>query len=478
MTLQEIDQEITKLSQDINHLVLQVPLETIDRHYILEQKQSTSQLLTIFSKFKTDKLQELKMTREYMRHVKRAISFLSLYQRLGPNVIRELDQLHLDLEWLPETREYPLKRQQLVSDVKEHLKLGLDQMDHKSVAQYLNDLVSMDIQLFIAFLQDRYQIQQQCQECFDIQILQRELKASTVPQWALWLWQRLSVLMDVCFKISTELDLIWSLLMPHDRQLIGQELGILLEWFWKSFNQSMGQQVKASGQQSPILLQVLQAGYPKVVRIINDTNSKLQTLSFDPKIECFLFLEGPYLSRSMTRLLESVNQSVLDNKPIQMDSIDKIGRTIASELDVVKFDTRLTEKVTKNVSKAVQMFLVKTENQFSLDSGSVLITGSQPTQQQLVNLSILDSLDKLGDIVFEKQLDLIHPIVEQLSRLGEDWLSQLIHVLDLILNKIHTPDKQPRKTSVFMSEYVAKISWLYKLLQRLSIHERLDWCLS
>ena len=88
--------------------------------------------------------------------------------------------------------------------------------------------------------------------------------------------------------------------------------------------------------------------------------------------------ESSYLSRSLSRLIDPINQAFPDNiydsdKSFpKKDDLEKIIRVFSkyffslkfdlSELEISKFDNNLKNAISKNINKAIMIFLTKIDN--------------------------------------------------------------------------------------------------------------------
>jgi hypothetical protein len=122
-------------------------------------------------------------------------------------------------------------------------------------------------------------------------------------------------------------------------------LGIssLLDYFWKKVSLILDKDLKTSTKASNIILQVLQAGYPKMLRIFHDMFVRIASLNtigrssvgdLSPEktiLKILASFESAYVSRSLSRLLDAVNSTFPDrnSRNLNRDDVDKIQRTIS-----------------------------------------------------------------------------------------------------------------------------------------------------
>jgi conserved oligomeric Golgi complex subunit 5 len=234
-------------------------------------------------------------------------------------------------------------------------------------------------------------IHEKAKESFDINLLNSELKQNPLPKGVssnlaifpiLLKW--IEALTDIIYTFGSSVHLLEQILARKQETLstesyldqINAHLGTssLLVYFWKHVSTHLDKELKQATKSSTVLLQVLQAGYPKVLRIFHDlfqrfallatSNSEPETSGEAAVMKILASFESAYISRSLSRILEAVNTAFPDKltKPLSKDDVDKIARTVSSEIDVVKFNPSLLKSIAKNISKSIQMFVVKAES--------------------------------------------------------------------------------------------------------------------
>lgn len=105
-----------------------------------------------------------------------------------------------------------------------------------------------------------------------------------------------------------------SLIDPVLNQLDTKSLKM---YFWLVLSQNLDVEIKKATKSSQFLLQVLQAGYPKLLRVFVDLFSKLSLTSTDDiSVEMSLIMktlsvfESAYVSRVLSRMLDTVGSLV------------------------------------------------------------------------------------------------------------------------------------------------------------------------
>ncbi|XJO74816.1 hypothetical protein BDV3_005579 [Batrachochytrium dendrobatidis] len=334
--------------------------------------------------------------------------------------------------------------------------------------------------------------------------------SSNVATWANILWTRTEKLTDVIYTLSVQLYLLDNLLKrkwdPVTRisfqeevvQLIGGDIPFV---FWTNIAQLLDKEIKIVTKGSQFLLQVLQAGYPRFLRVFHDVFTRISLVSgntfngVDKSFESQTVLrilssfESAYVSRSLTRLLDVVN-SVFPDKPVpgqrasaSRDDVDKIMRTVSSELDVVKFDGNLLRMASKNILKALHMYTVKCENLSPTDTSAYQIGISISSSQQL-NVDILNCLSHASDSIWRllddyedttaavSLTDAVTTTTKLIQGIIEPLLMSFACELEAVIAKMHKEDysstqparvvapRQSDTTSAYIPELVTHLKWI------------------
>jgi hypothetical protein len=106
----------------------------------------------------------------------------------------------------------------------------------------------------------------------------------------------------------------------------------LVQHFYRNTAQVVEKQLRLNSK-NPLMLQVLQAGFPKLWRIFSDLSGRVLLVNDKYLLEPLLYkslalYESAYISRSLSRLLECVN-SAFGNKRPSKDDVDRLMRAIA-----------------------------------------------------------------------------------------------------------------------------------------------------
>ncbi|KAJ3254207.1 hypothetical protein HK103_007452 [Boothiomyces macroporosus] len=268
------------------------------------------------------------------------------------------------------------------------------------------------------------------------------------------------------------------------------------EYFWKAVSTTLEQEITAATKGSQFLRQVLEAGYPKLLRVFLELFNRVALLNNSQQnesnetallLKTLSSFEAAYISRSSTRLLESVSSILPDRnvvRSLSAEDANKFFRTISSELHAVKFDGHLLSLIMKNVVKATNMFLQKIVILVNTDS-PFSITGTIPAPVQLLKIDIINCLFTLSDniwglladyesTVIDDAIDkLTTTIVNQMTHISEAIFLNLVAELQVVIAKVHKEDYKINKppsliqtgrpeTSLYLHEYMAKVKWVFK----------------
>ncbi|XP_023219399.1 conserved oligomeric Golgi complex subunit 5-like [Centruroides sculpturatus] len=184
-----------------------------------------------------------------------------------------------------------------------------------------------------------------------------------------------------------------------------------------------------AAKESTFIKQAFEGEYPKLLRLHTDLWKRLQQLNAisqtsieavvssqdtcdestatlmnfrpDQALHATLIpFENAYLSRSLSRLFDSVNVvfSVGSQDAPTKDDVENIIKTIFSELNAANINSTLSQIIAKNVAKTVQLFTVKCEQLITTDGDAIQVIGP-PTSSQILNATIVNIL-----YLFHKEL--------------------------------------------------------------------------
>ena len=161
--------------------------------------------------------------------------------------------------------------------------------------------------------------------------------------------------------------------------------------FWHSVSANWERCIRRAAKQSqPLLILMQQQGYPRLLRLVREMFGRLSgqlsigSLALPDAFEqqelvgSLQSLENAFLSRSLGRLTDPINtalatQTGRSGKSSSAGSVvgspsqpaylqQPIAKSIRVELEIAKCDSRLLRLTVKNVSKALQMYAVKSES--------------------------------------------------------------------------------------------------------------------
>jgi len=194
---------------------------------------------------------------------------------------------------------------------------------------------------------------------------------------------------------------------------------------------------------SNFVKQTLEAEYHKLVRLYTEAWSKLRYASSQygpgpahlvdgdtPAIEdpftstdmgtefraSLTALEQAYLARSLARLFDPVNLMFSGTGAPSKEEVANMFTVMSAELSTALVESRLLDAVTKNVTKTVSLFCVKSEG--CVDSEASQVIGS-PTPAQLQNVVVVNRLS-------EARLGLEQMASQQAAAIGQERVEVLL----------------------------------------------------
>ncbi|KAI8842668.1 Golgi transport complex subunit 5-domain-containing protein [Chytriomyces cf. hyalinus JEL632] len=294
--------------------------------------------------------------------------------------------------------------------------------------------------------------------------------------------------------------------------------GNLVRYYWKAVSITFEKEIRSAVKSSSFFHQIFQIGYPKLLRLFHDlfirlnvttafssptggpttgkpgssnvagsgSNASAKQGAFSPLsptgedgsvagkyaseptvlLKALASFEAAYLRESLARLLEPVNQAFPEKLATSSragstrDDVEKLLRAISRELEISKFDSNLLKAVTKNASKAINMYAIRSEHLVATDSSVYVIPGTPScTPSQLLNIEIINCLWTLAEgvwkIVDEFEDDhvvvLLNDSVEAVQKLiqsvAESLIAGITRDLELAIVKMHKEDFNNRLVS-------------------------------
>jgi len=288
--------------------------------------------------------------------------------------------------------------------------------------------------------------------------------------WRKQLWENMEKLMsqlvELCQKILT-LEKVLSKkrdTVSHTTfiEMFSQDgCSRIFKEFWHTICSTLRSEFDKATHNSTHLQQAFEGEFPKLLHIFNEfwiqisslvegtSGTKNQSMqnynqvdikigfhsedSNEPlnemKASCQPY-ENQYLSRSLSRLFDSVNLVFPDDSPTvpANDDLQSILKTITSELHVASVDKHLLVHVCKNVLKTIQLYTTKCEEMLITSTDSGQLTG-QRTSAQIQNASIVNSIYILYTGITEVLPSLVYPPPEAL-----DVLEKALNAIDMFMD--------------------------------------------
>uniref|UniRef100_A0A914W6Q3 Conserved oligomeric Golgi complex subunit 5 n=1 Tax=Plectus sambesii TaxID=2011161 RepID=A0A914W6Q3_9BILA len=315
------------------------------------------------------------------------------------------------------------------------------------------------------------------------------------------LWTDVQRLVDTLLSACSQMDVICAVLLKKKHALthrpLAEQLTLslsdLCHSFWKGVGDAMAKRLT---RLTGLVKQTLESEYPKFLRLFSDVFSRLagnaaaETVYDARRAEwaaCvrtgLSALETAYLSKSVSRLFDSVNLGFgADNAPTD-EEIDQVGKIVTSELDVALFDPTLCTNIGVNVAKTIKLFAVKCEQLLSTDGDASQVIG-RPSPGQRRNVAVVNALYKLRSLIglqvtrqrhsaeivdnvmkaCEQLTALMKTAVEPLMQSIEDAVAAIIdtmHQEDFSFGVSTSHDGQGQQCSLYMRElqgFVARVT--------------------
>ncbi|XP_064483402.1 conserved oligomeric Golgi complex subunit 5-like isoform X2 [Ornithodoros turicata] len=202
----------------------------------------------------------------------------------------------------------------------------------------------------------------------------------------------------------------------------------ILKYFWESVTDMLSRELTKASNDSTFLKQAFESEYPKLLSLFNDLWKRLTNLEcsqatrgeasslsadssaeyeqpwcltsdndFDPEDMLWTTLkpfENAYLTRSLSRLLDTVNvaTSTSTRDTPTREDIDGILRVIASELKVASVDGKLCRTVAKNVVQTIHHLCARCEHLVAMDGADATQVIGPPTGAQQCNGAVVHLL--------------------------------------------------------------------------------------
>ncbi|GAA5906661.1 hypothetical protein JCM5296_006448 [Sporobolomyces johnsonii] len=344
-----------------------------------------------------------------------------------------------------------LSRRRVVEEMETSVQHGLTELDHPLLASSLQTGHNLSVlpSLVDSLVGDLNNlVYRKVKACFDMGSLAREMVGkdtptnaasafvyksrtrneptqATMPQWAAAMWTRLENLIDdmgnICIKVYT-LEKVLKLKKDQSTQtsFLDEAMTVLDNkpsvLFWTTLAQAFETQAKEAARSSAFIQSMLSTGYPRLLRLFQEFFSKIAvhtdtvyTLT-QQSPETVLALraiqpfETLYLTRSTNRLNEAVSSafsvssslaSSFSSRPPSVPTANEglaAARAVVNELDAARFDPLLVKAVATGASRAVDVFVQRTESLIAHDHSATSLLGPLATPSQHQNADLASSL--------------------------------------------------------------------------------------
>ncbi|KAK9869808.1 hypothetical protein WA026_003539 [Henosepilachna vigintioctopunctata] len=212
----------------------------------------------------------------------------------------------------------------------------------------------------------------------------------------------------------------------------GAEIDIA-EKFWESLGIIIKTQIENAHSS---IQQMLEEDYPKLLRCYFDISKKLNYEHFSLNHTVLDKFETAYLSKSLTALLEPTQAMFASESCVPShDDIDKIVRIISSNLSVALIEENLCDKISRNISKCIKMFAVKTEQQLDTSPESAQVIGGTANVGQQKNVHLANRLH-----YFQTQIHrILFNMKESLLNAKIEFMTDALNSLDILSGAIIQP---------------------------------------
>nr|XP_023014138.1 conserved oligomeric Golgi complex subunit 5 [Leptinotarsa decemlineata] len=211
------------------------------------------------------------------------------------------------------------------------------------------------------------------------------------------------------------------------------EFGIASK-FWNEFGKLLQEEIQKS---SSAVQQMLEDDYPKLLKSFFELTKKINYTSFSFDRNVLRRLENSYLSTSLTRMLDPTQAMFVgENGSPSHDQIDSLIRVITSELSVALIEENLSEQISKNVSKSIKMFAVKTEQQLETGPEAAQVIGGTPNAGQQKNVNLANALYYLKTQIQRMLSNMKESLAESCQTIINESLQNLDNLVTAIIQPL------------------------------------------
>ncbi|KAJ1554271.1 hypothetical protein HK096_004319, partial [Nowakowskiella sp. JEL0078] len=416
-------------------------------------------------------------------------------------------------------------KSKIIENAEYLLNSGLSSQNHGDIASGLQilqnlNLMSLKTQSIIDTILSK--IISEMQTALSVTIVAHDIKDSTnssgSPQggmrravnndysnssWTIALWDRLENLMDIMYEESIKIYLLEKVLSRRKDPIthivflvdVVKTLGEnMIDYFWRALSISFEKELRLSTKASPPIHQTFQMGFPKLLRLFHDFFSRIavhngahfSSDSLTP--ESLMMLkplhqyESSYVNRCLSRLLDVLNASFTEKSSLSTSSQGTLSVTnkgTPSRDDV--------EKIVRSISSELEVLASETSGLFT-NSANVYAPMPSPSSGPSSSLQVLcielsNSLWYLQDSVWQVAIEFdvevaieavtegIMKINQLLQRVLEPLLIGLTKELEIIILKLYkedygrqkaTSNKAEPAASPFVIELSQRVRWMQR----------------
>lgn len=222
------------------------------------------------------------------------------------------------------------------------------------------------------------------------------------------LWEKFEGIIKMMFSNFGEIQLLQRALKKKRESNVNltfeQSLSSnKLSTFYSDMSASLLQHMNKSSHESSVFKEAFESEYPRMMRLFNElwTKTGVDGSELSPHSElrnALNLFESAYLSRSLSGLFDRVNIIFTDSVDIGKDQacpssedIKTVIGNMSNELNLANVDHGLLLAMVKNVSKAIQLLVVKFEQLVRVDGDATQVIGPRTASQDL-NCNIVKRL--------------------------------------------------------------------------------------
>jgi hypothetical protein len=360
-----------------------------------------------------------------------AQTFNEIDQLTTGNELVGIEVIDNERAWLQRVRK------EVESQAKKMLIQGLESLNptHVGVAlQVFYNLGQLEVTIVTVLTSYRDAVQHEIQNGVDPSSL---LQSTGSLNWKASLWARLEKLTNALMKLYKQVHQLETILLKKRDPVThvsflsyinGTEAHVMLMGFWEAITDNVGVEFSTAAKASIHLNQTFENDYPKLLKVFADLLSQVEQLHAQSETHSHSFLnlshppqsqisanprqeslikslsqfEKVYISRSLSRLIDSVNHLFSSSTRIlpREEEILSIVQLLASELTLAGSCVPLIKIISNSVIKAIQLFNTKCEKLVLTGKDSLQISGP-PNHSQFRNIAIVNTLHRFHALMQE-----------------------------------------------------------------------------